>query len=59
MNIIQQLKRKWQYNMHILVTGGFGFIGHHVARQLRELGHDITTVDIHHQYGEYQNWEYY
>lgn len=44
--------------MKVLILGGHGFIGHHVARQMTELGHDIVTVDIHHQYGEYQNWEY-
>ena len=44
--------------MKVLILGGHGFIGHHVARQLTEIGHDIITVDIHHQYGEYQNWEY-
>ena len=44
--------------MKILILGGHGFIGHHVARQLVDLGHNITTVDVHHQYGEYQDWEY-
>lgn len=44
--------------MKVLILGGHGFIGHNVARQLTELGNDIITVDIHHQYGEYQSWEY-
>jgi nucleoside-diphosphate-sugar epimerase len=44
--------------MNILILGGHGFIGHHVARQLTDLGHAVSTVDLHHQYGEYQNWEY-
>jgi nucleoside-diphosphate-sugar epimerase len=44
--------------MKVLILGGHGFIGHHVARQMTELGHNIITVDVHHQYGEYQNWEY-
>ena len=44
--------------MKVLILGGHGFIGHHVARQLTDLGNDIITVDIHHQYGEYQSWEY-
>lgn len=44
--------------MNILILGGHGFIGHHVACQLTNLGHNVSTVDIHHQYGEYQNWEY-
>lgn len=44
--------------MNVLILGGHGFIGHHVARQMLELGHNIATVDVHHQYGEYQDWEY-
>lgn len=44
--------------MKVLILGGHGFIGHHVARQMLELGHEINTVDVHHQYGEYQSWEY-
>lgn len=44
--------------MKILILGGHGFIGHNVARQLIDLGHEVGTVDIHHRYGEYQDWEY-
>jgi UDP-glucose 4-epimerase len=44
--------------MKILILGGHGFIGHNVARQLIDLGHQVDIVDIHHQYGEYQDWEY-
>jgi len=44
--------------MKILILGGHGFIGHNVAHQLIELGHHIEVVDIHHQYGEYKDWEY-
>ena len=44
--------------MKILILGGHGFIGHHVAKQLTELNHDVFTVDCHHRYGEYQDWEY-
>jgi len=44
--------------MKILILGGHGFIGHNVAHQLIELGHHIEVVDIHHQYGEYEDWEY-
>ena len=32
-------------NMNILLTGGLGFIGHNVARQLELLGHDISIID--------------
>jgi nucleoside-diphosphate-sugar epimerase len=44
--------------MKILILGGHGFIGHHVARQLIDLGHEIGILDIHHTYGDYQEWEY-
>lgn len=44
--------------MKVLILGGHGFIGHYVAQQLRNLGHQIEIVDVHHQYGEYSDWEY-
>jgi nucleoside-diphosphate-sugar epimerase len=44
--------------MKILLLGGHGFIGHHVAKQLKDMGHNIGIVDIHHTYGDYQEWEY-
>lgn len=31
--------------MHILMTGGTGFIGSHTCVQLQEHGHDVTIVD--------------
>lgn len=31
--------------MHILVTGGFGFIGHHVVKSLKDKNHRVTIVD--------------
>jgi nucleoside-diphosphate-sugar epimerase len=44
--------------MKVLILGGHGFIGHHTARQMLELGNEVHTVDVHHNYGEYQPWEY-
>lgn len=31
--------------MHILITGGAGFIGSHLADALLSLGHDVTIID--------------
>ena len=31
--------------MHILVTGGTGFIGSHTCVSLIEAGHDVTIID--------------
>lgn len=45
--------------MKILILGGHGFIGHNVAHKLIGLGHTVATVDCHHQYGEYPDWEYF
>lgn len=39
---------------NILVLGGHGFIGHHLARRLKNEGHWVRTVDIkEYEYGEY------
>jgi len=44
--------------MNILILGGHGFIGHHLSKIFSSNGHTVSIVDCHHQYGEYQNWEY-
>jgi UDP-glucose 4-epimerase len=31
--------------MHYVVTGGAGFIGHHLCKQLRAEGHDVSIID--------------
>ncbi len=38
---------------NILITGGNGFIGHHMARKLKTEGHFVTVADIkEYEYGE-------
>lgn len=37
--------------MRILVTGGMGFIGHHLVAQLEGMGHAVTVVDNYTDYG--------
>ena len=44
--------------MKILILGGHGFIGHHLAKLFNNQGHLVAVVDVHHRYGEYQDWEY-
>ena len=36
---------------NILVTGGLGFMGHKVAKQLQDQGHDVSIVDNKTTYG--------
>jgi nucleoside-diphosphate-sugar epimerase len=45
--------------MKILILGGHGFIGHHLARILTNNQHQVSVVDCHHQYNEFQDWEYH
>ena len=32
--------------MHVLITGGAGFIGQHLAHRLTEDGHEVTALDL-------------
>lgn len=38
-------------NKRVLVTGGFGFIGHEVVREFESLGYDVTIIDLLTDYG--------
>ena len=40
-----EIKKKVQYNMKVLVTGGLGFIGSHTCVQLLEGGHEVLILD--------------
>lgn len=46
--------------MRVLITGGAGFVGSHVADGLRERGHDVVVVDClldkAHRGGEWPEW---
>jgi len=37
--------------MNILVTGGLGLIGHNVVKQLQDMGHIVSIMDIKTNYG--------
>lgn len=43
--------------MKVLVTGGYGFIGHNVVYKLLQLGHEPIIVDIKTRYGILDNNE--
>ena len=44
--------------MRILILGGHGFIGSHIAQQLKNDNHIVAIVDCYHQYYTFPNWEY-
>ena len=44
--------------MKILILGGYGFIGSHIAHELQKQDHIIGVVDCYHQYYTFPNWEY-
>lgn len=43
--------------MKILVTGGHGFIGHHLVKALIDLGHEVIVVDNHDTYNTMSDYE--
>jgi nucleoside-diphosphate-sugar epimerase len=44
--------------MRILILGGYGFIGSHIANYLKKDNHTVGIVDCYHQYFTFPNWEY-
>ncbi len=44
--------------MRILILGGYGFIGSHIANELKKDNHVVGIVDCYHQYYTFPNWEY-
>ncbi|MEM4640264.1 MAG: NAD(P)-dependent oxidoreductase, partial [Thermofilum sp.] len=38
--------------MKILVTGGLGFIGSHLVRELKRRGHEVWVCDLMHSHME-------
>jgi nucleoside-diphosphate-sugar epimerase len=44
--------------MRILILGGYGFIGSHIAQELKKQNHTIGIIDCYHQYYTFPNWEY-
>lgn len=43
--------------MKIIVTGGLGFIGHHLVQQLCNLGHQLSIIDNVTDYGSFNSAE--
>lgn len=44
-----------EQNKKVLITGGLGFIGHHLANALHNNGYDVTVIDKNHSYFRYLN----
>lgn len=53
-NSSENMDKNMNKQKNILVLGGHGFIGHHLARRLKSEGHWVRTVDIkEYEYGNY------
>ena len=45
-------------SVRILILGGYGFIGSHIAEKLNKQNHTVGIVDCFHQYYTFPDWEY-
>ena len=41
----KKIRKRYMRKKKILVTGGEGFIGKHLVNRLKEMGHDVITMD--------------
>ena len=42
----KKIRKRYMRKKRILVTGGEGFIGKHLVNRLKEMGHDVITMDL-------------
>jgi nucleoside-diphosphate-sugar epimerase len=41
----KKIRKRYMRKKKILVTGGEGFIGKHLVNRLKEMGHDVITMN--------------